>query len=51
MHGKMNDINLSEILDRVLDNGIVLSPSALLHLMGAGLAPGRMVIESITTYT
>ncbi len=51
MHGKEHDIYLEELLDRVLDNGIVLAPSALLHLMGAGLAPGRMVIESITTYT
>ena len=51
MRRKVDDVNLFEILDRVLDNGIVVSPSALLHLMGAAVAPGRMVIESITTYT
>ena len=49
MRGKVSDVYL-EVLDRVLDNGIVVAPSALLHLMGAGLAPGRMVIESITTF-
>ncbi|HEV3037749.1 MAG TPA: hypothetical protein VHA33_08195 [Candidatus Angelobacter sp.] len=51
MRGRVDDVNLLEILDRVMDNGIVVAPSALLHLMGAGLTPGRMVIESITTYT
>ncbi len=51
MRAKIDDINLFEILDRVLDNGIVVAPSTLLHVMGAGLAPGRMVIESITMYT
>jgi len=51
MRAKTADIQLFEILDRVLDNGIVVAPSALLHLMGAGLAPARMVIESITMHT
>ncbi|HEV2991087.1 MAG TPA: hypothetical protein VG759_21795 [Candidatus Angelobacter sp.] len=50
MRGNVNDVNLGEILDRVMDNGIVVAPSALLHLMGVRLAPGRIVIESITTY-
>jgi hypothetical protein len=50
MRGKVSDVNLLEILDRVMDNGIVVAPSALLHLMGVELAPGRMVIESITMY-
>lgn len=51
MRAKIDDVNLFEILDRVLDNGIVVAPSALLQVMGAGLAPGRMIIESITMYT
>ena len=50
MRGKISDANLLEILDRVMDNGIVVASSALLHLMGVDLAPGRMVIESITTF-
>jgi hypothetical protein len=49
MRGNVGEANLLEILDRVMDNGIVVAPSARLYLLGGGLNSGRMVIESITT--
>ena len=46
------DANLIELLDRVLDNGIVVDPSSRVALMGTDLhAIGdRMVVESVQTY-
>jgi hypothetical protein len=46
------EANLMEILDRVLDNGIVVEPAARVMLMGADLhdAKERMVIDSLSTY-
>ena len=48
----IEDINVTEILDRVLDNGIVVDPSARVYLMANELraAKGRMVVESIQKY-
>ena len=46
------DTNLIELLDRVLDNGIVVEPSSRVALMGTDLhAVGdRMIVESVQTY-
>lgn len=48
----LDEINVLEILDRVLDNGIVVDPSARVYLIGNELHPskGRMVVESVSTY-
>jgi len=45
----LDDINVSEILDRVLDKGIVVDPSARVVLMGNALrdTKSHMVIESL----
>ena len=47
-----DEANLIEILDRVLDNGIVLDPASRVMLIGAGLrgAKDRVVLESLNTY-
>jgi hypothetical protein len=49
----IDDINVMEILDRVLDNGIVVEPSARVYLIGneLRLCMGRLVIESIRTHS
>ena len=46
------DSNLIEILDRVLDNGIVVDPSARVLLMGTDLHTinDRVIVESVHTY-
>ena len=46
------DTNLIELLDRVLDNGIVVDPSSRVALLGMDLhAIGdRMIVESVSTY-
>ena len=46
------EANLMEILDRVLDHGIVMEPTARVMLMSADLhhAKERVVIESLSTY-
>jgi hypothetical protein len=48
----VDDMNVAEILDRVLDNGIVVDPSARVFLMGNELraSKGRMIIDSIRTH-
>ena len=45
----LDDISVSEILDRVLDKGIVVDPSARVVLMGNALrdTKSHMVIESL----
>ena len=46
------DANLIELLDRVLDNGIVVDPSSRVALMGMDLhaVDDRMIVESVQTY-
>ena len=47
----LDDVNVVEILDRVLDNGIVVDPSARVFLIGHDLhSNGRIVVESVSTY-
>lgn len=47
----LDEINVVEILDRVMDNGIVVDPSARVYLIGNELlSKGRMVVESIRTH-
>lgn len=48
----LEDINVVEILDRVLDNGIVVDPSARVYLIGRDLRASqrRLVIESVRTH-
>jgi hypothetical protein len=50
---KLEDINVVELLDRVLDNGIVVDPSARVYLMGNELrgSKRRMIIESLRTHS
>ena len=45
----LDDINVLEILDRVLDNGIVVDPSARVVLMGNALdeTQSHLVVESL----
>jgi hypothetical protein len=46
---ELDDLNVSEILDRVLDKGIVVDPSARVILLSLHLhAPiDRVVVESV----
>jgi hypothetical protein len=48
----LEDMNAVEILDRVLDKGIVIDPSARVSLMAQDLHAihGRVVVESVTTF-
>jgi hypothetical protein len=48
----LENINVAEVLDRVLDNGIVVDLSARLFLLGVDLRSiqGRLVVESVQTY-
>lgn len=48
----LDDINVVEILDRVLDNGIVMEPAARVYLIARELRSSerRVVIESIRTH-
>jgi hypothetical protein len=48
----LEDINVVEILDHVLDNGIVVDPSARVYLIGRDLRASqrRVVIESVRTH-
>lgn len=50
---KLEDINVVEILDRVLDNGIVVDPSARVYLIGKELRDSkrRMIVESVRTHS
>jgi hypothetical protein len=47
----LEDVNVAEILDRVMDNGIVVEPSARIILLSEELreADGKVVVESIQT--
>jgi hypothetical protein len=48
----IDEINVVEILDRVLDNGIVLDPASRVYLMSheLGATKSRMIVESICTH-
>jgi hypothetical protein len=48
----LEDVNVAEILDRVLDKGIVVDPSDRVCLSGQNLhaLKGRVVVESVNTY-
>lgn len=50
---KLEDINVVELLDRVLDNGIVVDPSARVDLIGNELrgSKRRMIVESVCTHS
>lgn len=45
-------MNVTEVLDRILDHGIVMDPTARLFIMGADLhaIEVRLVVESVQTY-
>jgi len=45
----LETINVAEVLDRVLDHGIVMDPSTRLVILGADLPnlKGRFVVESV----
>lgn len=47
----LEDVNVAEILDRVMDNGIVVEPSARIILLSEELweAKGKVVVDSIQT--
>lgn len=46
------DVNLIELLDRLLDKGIIMDPWARVLLTGADLQKinHRVVVDSISTY-
>ncbi|HZD93735.1 MAG TPA: gas vesicle protein GvpJ [Candidatus Sulfotelmatobacter sp.] len=48
----LENINVTEVLDRVLDHGIVMDPSTRVVLTGLDLHTlnARFVVESIQTY-
>jgi Gas vesicle protein len=48
----LENINVTEVLDRVLDHGIVMDPSARIVLMGMDLRAlkSHFVVESVQTY-
>jgi hypothetical protein len=48
----LDSINVTEILDRVLDHGIVLDPATRVFLVGVDLPSirGRFVVESMQIY-
>jgi gas vesicle structural protein len=48
----LEDMNMADILDRVLDKGIVIDPSARVSLMGQDLHAmrSRVVVESVNTF-
>jgi hypothetical protein len=45
----LDNINVTEVLDRVLDHGIVMDPSTRLVLLGMDFheLKGRFVVESV----
>ncbi|MGC2697752.1 MAG: gas vesicle protein GvpJ [Candidatus Angelobacter sp.] len=47
----LENINVTEVLDRVLDHGIVMDPSTRVFLLGVDLHTfkGRFVVESVQT--
>lgn len=48
----LENINVAEVLDRVLDHGIVMDPSTRVFLMGVDLhvIKARFVVESVQIY-
>jgi hypothetical protein len=48
----LDNINVTEVLDRVLDHGIVMDPSTRLVLLGTDFhaLKGRFVVESVQMY-
>lgn len=48
----LENVNVTEVLDRILDHGIVMDPSTRVFLLGIDLNTfnGRFVVESIQTY-
>ncbi len=48
----LENINVAEVLDRVLDRGIVVDPSTRVFLIGVELPSikGKFVVESVQTY-
>lgn len=48
----LDNINVTEILDRVLDHGIVMDPSTRVFLIGVDLQAikAKFVVESVQTY-
>lgn len=48
----LENINVTEVLDRVLDHGIVVDPSTRVFLIGVELSSikGKFVVESVQTY-
>jgi gas vesicle protein GvpA/GvpJ/GvpM family len=49
---KLDQINVAEVLDRVLDHGIVVDPSTRIFLLGIDLCSikARFVVESVQTF-
>ncbi len=52
MQNNLEKISVTEVLDRVLDHGIVMEPSSLVFLLGADLRKinAKFVVESVKTY-
>ena len=52
MMQNLDNINVTEVLDRVLDHGIVMDPSTRLVLLGTDFhaLKGRFVVESVQMY-
>ena len=48
----LESMNVSELLDRVLDHGIVIDLSARIFLLGVDLRTvgGKFVVESVQTW-
>ena len=49
---KLDQINVAEVLDRVLDHGIIVDPSTRVFLLGVELRSikARFVVESVQTF-
>ena len=49
----LDNINVTELLDRVLDHGIVLDPSTRIFLLDADLQllESKVVVDSVQTYS
>jgi len=50
---RLEDINITDILDRVLDQGIVMEPASRISLIGKNLRSlgARLVVDSIYVYS
>jgi len=49
----LDNINVTELMDRVLDHGIVVDPSTRIFLLDADLRAleGKFVVDSVQTYS